>query len=58
LILVGGKVIRSENGGPDARDRGDLQQALRRSRGRLRPIALEITRGAEPMRLALSFPKR
>jgi DNA-binding MarR family transcriptional regulator len=39
------------------RTRGDLQQALRRSGGRLRPIALEITRGAEPMRLALSFPK-
>jgi DNA-binding MarR family transcriptional regulator len=40
------------------RSRGDLQQALRRSRGRLRPIALEITRGAEPMRVALSFPKQ
>ncbi len=40
------------------RSRSDLQQVLRRSRGRLRPIALEITRGAEPMRVALSFPKQ
>jgi DNA-binding MarR family transcriptional regulator len=40
------------------RSRSDLQQALRRSRGRLRPIALEITRGAEPMRVPLSFPKQ
>ncbi|MFZ0382851.1 MAG: MarR family transcriptional regulator [Solirubrobacteraceae bacterium] len=40
------------------RSRRDLQQALRRSRGRLRPIALEITRGAEPLRVALSFPKQ
>ncbi|HTX07290.1 MAG TPA: MarR family transcriptional regulator [Solirubrobacteraceae bacterium] len=39
------------------RSRGDLQLALQRSRGRLRPIALEVTRGAEPMRVALSFPK-
>ena len=39
------------------RNRHDLQLALQRSRGRLRPVALEITRGAEPMRLALSFSK-
>ena len=36
------------------RTRDDLQQALVRSRARGRPIALEITRGAEPMRVALS----
>ena len=36
------------------RTRHDLQQALQRSGGRRRPIALEVTRGAEPMRLALS----
>jgi DNA-binding MarR family transcriptional regulator len=40
------------------RNRHDLQQALQRSRGRLRPVALEITRGAEPLRLALSVPKQ
>jgi len=36
----------------------DLQVAVMRSRGRRRPIALEITRGAEPMRVALSLPKQ
>lgn len=39
------------------RTRHDLQQALLRSRRRRRPIALELTRGAEPMRLALSSPR-
>jgi DNA-binding MarR family transcriptional regulator len=40
------------------RSRHDLQLAFQRSRGRMRPIALEITRGAEPLRVALSFPKQ
>jgi DNA-binding MarR family transcriptional regulator len=39
------------------RTRHDLQLALVRSRRRGRPIALEITRGAEPLRLALSAPR-
>jgi S1-C subfamily serine protease len=38
------------------RSRHDLEVALLRSRGRRRPVALEITRGTEPMRLALSAP--
>lgn len=39
------------------RTRHDLQLALMRSRRRRRPIALELTRGAEPLRLALSAPR-
>jgi DNA-binding MarR family transcriptional regulator len=39
------------------RTRHDLQLALLRSRRRRRPIALEITRGAEPLSLALSAPR-
>jgi DNA-binding MarR family transcriptional regulator len=40
------------------RTRHDLQVAVMRSRGRRRPIALEITRGTEPMRVALSLPQQ
>jgi DNA-binding MarR family transcriptional regulator len=40
------------------RSRHDLQLALQRSHGKVRPVALEITRGAEPMRLVLSVPKQ
>jgi DNA-binding MarR family transcriptional regulator len=38
------------------RTRHDLEAAVTRSRGRRGPMALEVTRGAEPMRLALSVP--
>jgi hypothetical protein len=35
------------------RSRHDLEVALARSRGRRRRVALEITRGTEPVRVAL-----
>jgi DNA-binding MarR family transcriptional regulator len=40
------------------RTRQDLQLAVMRSRGGRRPLALEITRGAEPLRVALSVPNQ
>jgi DNA-binding MarR family transcriptional regulator len=40
------------------RTRHDLQMALRQARGRRRAIALEVTRGAEPIQLALTAPHR
>jgi DNA-binding MarR family transcriptional regulator len=39
------------------RSRHDLELALLRSRGRRRGVALELTRGAEPMRLAVPAPQ-
>jgi DNA-binding MarR family transcriptional regulator len=50
-----GDLLRSANRRP-LRSRHDLQLALTQSRGRRRAVALEITRGAEPMRLALTAP--
>jgi serine protease Do len=38
------------------RSQHDLRLAMLRSRTKRRPIALEITRGAEPMRVALTAP--
>jgi DNA-binding MarR family transcriptional regulator len=38
------------------RSQHDLQLAMLRSRAKRRPMALEITRGAEPMRVALTTP--
>jgi serine protease Do len=40
------------------RSRHDLEMALRRSRGRRRGVALEITRGTEPVRVALPATDR
>ena len=40
------------------RSRHDLELALERSRGRRRGVALEVTRGTEPVRLALPATAR
>ncbi|HUA46525.1 MAG TPA: MarR family transcriptional regulator [Solirubrobacteraceae bacterium] len=52
-----GDLLTSADGRP-LRTRQDLQVAVMGSRGRRRSIALEITRGAEPMRVAMSLPKQ
>jgi hypothetical protein len=48
-----GDLLRSADRRP-LRTQQDLRLAVLRSRGRRRPVALEISRGAEPMRVALS----
>jgi S1-C subfamily serine protease len=50
-----GDLLTTANRRP-LRNRYDLQPELNRSRGRRRALALEITRGAEPLRLRLTAP--